>query len=54
MEKALDGDIISQGEFELCDEQTMKEYIKFPELSVVDIDDIFCPPIDISKKIQSG
>ena len=51
IERALDGDILSRGEFELCGEKKLKDFMKLEELAVVEIDDIFCPPAEIAEKI---
>jgi hypothetical protein len=52
IEKDREGAVVSTGEFGACDADTYKEFYKLPALSVVEFDNIFCPPIDIASKIQ--
>lgn len=54
IEKDLTGKVISTGEFAECDKKVFENFYKLPELSVVDFDDIFCPPIDINSQIYKG
>ena len=54
VERSFSGNVISKGDFETCGAEKLKDFIKLPELSVVDLDDIFCPPFEIADKIGTG
>ena len=48
------GKVVSTGDFEECDTTLFKDFAKLPELSAVELDDIFCPKIDIASEILKG